>query len=201
MNKRGPIIAILGIIIVVVSLSIAVSIVPSGITSPNDFSVPSLFEGLFDDVSSEILILSGDSAYLSYDLLSSDVSLLWGIQIIDFQSGDRLSIKISNIFGDVYGEFIQDEPILFEALEIHQSDSLNIEIQNIGIHDVRVIVMFSEDPENSDIFSNSDSPAMNMILPLAISGFLLILGIVISIVGVVIILVDWKINQNNKRNY
>ena len=51
--------------------------------------------------------------------LSSDVPLIWGIQIIDYESGDELSIKISNIFGDEYGEFVQDEPILFELLQIH----------------------------------------------------------------------------------
>ncbi|MDH3823514.1 MAG: hypothetical protein OES19_07235, partial [Nitrosopumilus sp.] len=133
--------------------------------------------------------------------LFSDVPLLWGIQIIDYQSGDKLYIKISNIFGDDYGEFVQNEPILFEVLEITQSDTLNFEIQNLGTRNVNVITMFSEDPENSDALSNPDSPVMNMILPLVISGFLLILGAIISIIGVIVILVDWKNNQNSKRNY
>jgi len=61
--------------------------------------------------------------------------------------------------------------------------------------------MFSEDPENSDALSNPNSPLMNMVLPLLISGFLLILGIIISIIGTIIILVDLKNNLDNKRNY
>ena len=93
------------------------------------------------------------------------------------------------------------EPILFEALELVQSDSLNFEIKNSGSRTVNVVVMFSEDPENSDALSNPNSPMMSMVMPLLISGFLLVLGILISIIGVIIILVDLKNNLDNKRNY
>jgi len=41
-------------------------------------------------------------------------------------------INISNIFGDDYDEFIQTESILFEVLEISQSDMLNFEIKHSG---------------------------------------------------------------------
>ena len=124
-----------------------------------------------------------------------------GVQIIDYNSGDALLIKISNIFGDDYGEFVMFEPILFEALEITQSDSLNFEIKNIGPSSINVILMFSEDPENSDVLSNPDSPVMNTVVPLLISGFLLVLGIIIAIIGVIVILVDVKNNSDGKRNY
>ena len=43
----------------------------------------------------------------SYGEYFSNVLLLWGIQIIDYQLKDDLLINISNIFGDDYGEFIQ----------------------------------------------------------------------------------------------
>ena len=86
-------------------------------------------------------------------------------------------------------------------MEVTQSDTLNFEIQNLGSRDVSIIVMFSEDPENSDALSNPDSPVMGMVLTLAISGVLLILGIIVSIVGVIMTLLDWKNNQINKRNY
>jgi hypothetical protein len=127
--------------------------------------------------------------------------LLWGIQIVDYESGDKLSIDISNIFGDNYGKFVISEPVLFEALEITQSDALNFEITNIGSQTVNVVVMFSEDPANSNALSNPNSPVMNMVVPLLISGFLLVLGIIISIIGVIVILVDLKNNLDNKRNY
>ena len=201
MNKRGPIITIIGIVLVIISLSIAVSVVPSSIAGTGDLYVSSLLEGMFSFVSDEIQIMPGNFAYVSYSTLLSDVTLLWGIQIVDYQSGDSLSIKISNIFGDDYGEFVLDEPILFEILQITQSDTLNLEIKNLGSRNVIVIAMFSEDPENSNAFSNPNSPVMDMILPLAISGVLLILGILILIIGIIVILVDWKNNQNSKRNY
>jgi hypothetical protein len=201
MNKRGMIIFASGLVLVGVSLSIAVSIIPSDVTGPNDLSMSVLFEGMFDEISNETLIMPGDSTFVSRGTFSSNVPLLWGIQIIDYQRGDTLSIKISNIFGDNYGEFVQNEPILFEVLEITQSDTLNFEIQNTGSRNVNIVTMFSEDPENSDAFSNSDSPAMKMLYPLAISGVLLLLGIVVSIIGVLVLLVDLKNYQNNKRNY
>lgn len=201
MKKRGPIISISGIVLVIISLSIAVSAVPTNVTGHGDFSVSSLFEGMFDEISNEIQIMPGDSAYFSYTTYSSDIPLLWGTQIINYQSGDELSITISNIFGDSYGTFIQDEPILFEVLQISQSDTLNLEIQNIGTRSVTIVTMFSEDPENFESLTNPNSPVMNMVLPLMISGFLLVLGIIVSIIGVVVILVDLKNNQDNKRNY
>ena len=201
MIKRGPIIAILGIILILVSLSIAATLVPSNVTGTGNFSMSNLFEGMFNEISNEIEIMSEDTAFFSYSTLSSDVPLMWGIQILDFESGDELSVNISNIFGDNYGKFVQDEPILFELLQITQSDTLNFEITNLGPESITVILMFSEDPENSAALTDPNSPVINTILPLVISGFLLILGIIVSVVGAIVILVDLKNNQNNKRNY
>ena len=201
MNKRGLIITIVGLVLIGISLSIAMSIVPSNVSGPNDLSMATLFEGVFDEITDEIQIMPGELAYVSYGTSSYDAPLLWGIQIIDYKSADALSIKISNIFGDDYGEFVMSEPILFESLEIVQSDTLNFEIENIGSRPVNIVVMFSEDPENSDALSNPDSPIMNMVMPLAISGVLLLLGIIITIIGVVVILVDLKNNLDNKRNF
>lgn len=201
MNKRGLIIIVVGLVLVGISLSIAMSIVPSNISGPNDLSMATLFEGMFDEVTNEIQIMPGELAYVSYGASSYDTPLLWGIQIIDYKSADGLLIKISNIFGDDFGEFVMSEPILFEALEIVQSDTLNFEIQNIGSRPVNIVVMFSEDPENSDALSDPDSPMMNMVLPFAISGVLLLLGIIISIIGAIVVLVDLKNNFNNKRNF
>jgi hypothetical protein len=201
MKKRGLVITIIGMAFIGISLSIAVSAVPSDITSPNDLSMAAMFEEMFDEVTEEIQIIPGESAYVPYDVSSYDTSLLWGIQIVDYKSGDKLSIDISNIFGDNYGKFVISEPVLFEALEITQSDALNFEITNIGSQTVNVVVMFSEDPANSNALSNPNSPVMNMVVPLLISGFLLVLGIIISIIGVIVILVDLKNNLDNKRNY
>ncbi len=201
MNKRGLIITIVGLVLVGVSLTVASSAIPSNVTGPNDLSMVAMFDGMFDEVTDELQIVPGESAYVSFGTSSYNSPLLWGIQLIEYETDDKLSITISNVFGDSYGEYVQSEPILFEMIETVESDTLNFEIKNIGQNTVHVIVMFSEDPENSDALSNPNSTLMNMVLPLLISGFLLILGIIISIIGTIVVLVDLKNNLDNKRNY
>ena len=201
MNNRGSVIAFVGFGLIVVSLVIAISAVPSDIPESETFLISSLFDGLFDDVSEPFQIMPGNVIYTSYSTYLSDVSLLWGIQIIDYQNGDKLLINISNIFGDSYGKFVQSDSVIFERIFVEQSDTLNFEIENIGNQDLDFVIMFTEDPENSDIFLNSDSSTMQMVVPLMISGFMLILGIIIIIIGIIIIMVDLKNNFKNKRNY
>ena len=201
MNNLGTIIVFVGFGMIVVSLVIAISAVPSDIPESDTFLISSLFDGLFDDVSEPFQIMPGNVIYTSYSTYLSDVSLLWGIQIIDYQNGDKLLINISNIFGDSYGKFVQSDSVIFERIFVEQSDTLNFEIENIGNQDLDFVIMFTEDPENSDIFLNSDSSTMQMVVPLMISGFMLILGIIIIIIGIIIIMVDLKNNFKNKRNY
>ena len=201
MNNLGTIIVFVGFGLIVVSLVIAISAVPSDIPESETFLISSLFDGLFDDVSEPFQIMPGNVIYTSYSTYLSDVSLLWGIQIIDYQNGDKLLINISNIFGDSYGKFVQSDSVIFERIFVEQSDTLNFEIENIGNQDLDFVIMFTEDPENSDIFLNSNSSTMQMVVPLMISGFMLILGIIIIIIGIIIIIVDLKNNFKNKRNY
>ncbi|MCE9652772.1 MAG: hypothetical protein K8Q89_06940 [Nitrosarchaeum sp.] len=202
MKKRGPIIGVSGLILVVVSISIMVSVYPSSnVGDKNNLYLPSMFEGMFDKVSDNIQILPDESGYFSYGTQSSNVPLLWGVQIIDYHDGDKLSISISNIYGDSYGEFSQNTSVIFEMLQIAKSDTLNFEIQNHGPRVVNLVVMISEDPDNSNTFSNPNSPFVNTVLPLVISGILLILGIIILLVGVILYLIDWKNTQNDKRRY
>ena len=201
MKKYGPIITLAGFSLILISLLIAISSVPSNISQDETFLVSSLFEGMFDDVSETFQIMPGDIIYTSYTTSLSDIPLLWGIQIIDYQYGDMLYIQISNIFGDSYGEFIQNDSILFTTTLIDQSDTLNFQIENTGTGIIDVVVMFSEDPENSDAFSNPNSPVMDMILPLMISGFLIILGIILLPIGIILTILDLKNKLDNKRNY
>ena len=201
MKKYGPIIAFVGFSLILISLLIAISSVPSDISEDETFLVSSLFEGMFDDVSETLQIMPGDVIYTSYTTSLSDVPLLWGIQIIDYQYGDMLYIQISNIFGDSYGEFIQNDSVLFTTTLIDQSDTLNFQIENTGTRIIDAVVMFSEDPENSDVFSNPNSPMVDMLLALIVSGFLIILGILILLIGIIITILDLKNKLDNKRNY
>ena len=200
MKKRGPILGISGLTLIVISLLIMVSVFPTGITASNDFYIPSMFEGMFNQISDDMQILPGEYGYFSYSTKSSNVPLLWGVQIIDYQDGDKLSISISNVYGDDYGVFSQDSPIIFEMLEITKSDTLNFEIQNHGSRMINAVVMLSEDPDNSNALSNPNSPFMNKILPMAISSILLIIGIITLLIGMILSLVDWK-SKNNKQNF
>jgi len=201
MNKRGPVVTLVGFGLIIFSLLIAISSVPSSISESDTFLISSLFEGMFDDVSEPFQIMPGNMIYTSYSTSLSDVPLLWGIQIIDYQYEDKLSIQISNIFGYSYGEFIQNDSILFETILVDQSDTLNFQIENTGTRTVDVIVLFSEDPKNSDVLSNPNSPVMDMVLPLIVSGFLFIIGIIITMIGVIIMIFDLKNKLENKRNY
>ena len=201
MNKRGPVITFIGFTLIFVSLIVAISAVPSDISESDTFLVSSLFEGMFDDVFEPLQIMPGNIVYTSYSTSLSDVPLLWGIQIIDYQYPDKLSINVSNIFGYSYGEFIQNDSVLFTTTMIDQSDTLNFQIENTGTRIIDTVVMFSEDPENSDAFSNPNSPMMDMLLPLIISGFLIILGIIILLIGIIVTILDLKNKLDNKRNY
>jgi len=42
---------------------------------------------------------------------------------------------------------------------------------------------------------------MDMVVPLMVSGFLLILGIIVVLIGIIITLIGIKNNFKNKRNY
>jgi len=201
MNKRGPVIAFVGFTMIFVSLIVAISAVPSNIPESDTLLISSLFEGIFDDVSEPFSVTPGDVVYTSYSTYVSDIPLLWGIQIIDYQNGDKLSVNIENIFGDSYGNYIQSDSVLFERIFVQQSDTINFEIKNTGSREIDFVIMFAEDPDNSDVFSNTDSSIMDMVVPLMVSGFLLILGIIIVLIGIIIILIDLKNSFENKKNF
>ena len=201
MNKRGPVITFVGFTMIFVSLIVAISAVPSNIPESDTLLISSLFEGIFDDVSEPFSVTPGDVVYTSYSTYVSDIPLLWGIQIIDYQNGDKLSVNIENIFGDSYGNYVQSDSVLFERIFVQQSDTINFEIKNTGSREIDFVIMFAEDPENSDAFSNTDSSIMDMVLPLMVSGFLLILGIIVVLIGIIIILIDLKNSFENKKNF
>ena len=135
MNKLGPIIAFVGFIVIFVSLIVAISAVPSNLPESDSLLISSLFEGMFDDISEPFQILPGNMVYTSYSTYISDVPLLWGIQIIDYQNGDKLSVSIENIFGDSYGTYVQSDSVLFERISVQQSDTLTLLEQGASSYD------------------------------------------------------------------
>lgn len=193
MKKRGPVIAMGGLVLLLVSFLIAQSILSeTNPTTTGQVLVPHILEGMFEQTSDETQILPGESNTFSYTATKEGVPLLWGLQITNYQEGDKVSIEITNIFGDSFGKHEQDEPVVFEMFKIPKSDTYNFMVTNNEKRPLSVIMMFSEDPNNSQAMTNPDSPFMKTILPLAVSGIMVISGVVALGIGVILTIVDWK---------
>jgi len=162
--------------------------------------LPNILEDMFDYVSDDILIFPGESGVISYSTRGSDVPLLWGFQITDNQA-NQVSIKISNMFGDDLGQVVHDGPVYFDVFVIPTIDIYNFEITNQGNKPITVVMMFTEDPDNSSAFSDSNSPLMTILMPLAIAGIFLIIGIIATIIGGFVTVIDWKRNKNESQYY
>lgn len=192
MNKRGIIIGLIGIILSIISFSIMFSFFPLSETFGGNFILPNLLEDMFDDISPETEILPGQTALFSFSGTKSQIPLLWGVQIIDFLENDRVTIKISNFFGDSFGIFEQKGPIIFDMFVMPNSEVYTFEVSNQGTRPILVVMMFAEDPDNSESFSNPNSPLMTTLVPLALSGIILVLGIIVTIAGAIVATFDWK---------
>lgn len=200
MKKRGPVIAMGGLVLLLVSFLIAQSILSeTNPTTTGQILVPHILEGMFEQTTDETQILPGESNTFSYTATKEEVPLLWGLQITNYQEGDKVSIEITNIFGDNFGKHEQDEPVVFEMFKLPKSDIYNFMVTNNEKRPLSVIMMFSEDPNNSQAMTNPDSPFMKTILPLAVSGIMVISGVIALGIGVILTIVDWK--QGSKPKY
>jgi len=198
MKKRGPVISIGGLGLLIISFLVAQSIILE--TNPTgQISVSNVFEGMFEQTTEETQIFPKESNTFSYSTAKEGVPLLWGLQIINYQKGDKISIDITNIFGDNFGKYEQDEPIAFKIFTIPKNDIYNFVVTNNENRQLSVIMMFSEDPNNSPAMQNPNSPFMKTIIPLAVSGVMVIVGIISLGIGVILTIVDWK--QGSKSKY
>ena len=199
MKKRGPIIGIAGAGCIIISLIIAGSVFPSTGGVDGQLYLEKFFQEMFSEVSPETQVFPGETVSFSYTTSESEIPLLWGLQIVDFQAGDKFSVIISNIFGDHFGEFEEESPILFDMFVAPKTDTYNFEVKNSGERTFTMMAMFAEDPDNSLAMNDPNSPLLGMILPLAISGFFLIIGIITLIVGLILSVIDWKKGKNTSR--
>lgn len=196
MKKRGIYIAAGGVAMVVVSFAVAMSIVNETGSLDGEFSLPDILEGMFDQVSEKTQISSGESVSFPFDASEDTKMLLWGIQILDYQSGDSISISISNIYGDDFGEFSSNQPAVFETMQVEKADTYSFNVENTGPRSITTVMMFTKNPEDSDKFSDPNSPLSKTLMPLAVSGILLFVGIVIIVVGVIILIIDYRKKQS-----
>jgi hypothetical protein len=191
MKKRGIYIAAGGAAMVVVSFAIAMSVVQDHAFEQGEFSIPEMLEGMFDEVTEQTQIMPGETASFSFDAVGDTRVLRWGMQIMDYQSGDTTTVSISNIFGDKFGEFKVDQPAFFETTMIEKSDIYNFNVENNGNRPITIVMMFTKNP-NDSTFSDPDSPLSKTLVPLAVSGTLFILGLITIIAGAVIIVIDYR---------
>ena len=193
MKKRGPVIGIIGIVLVIISFSMVSSTFSSNNPTINGgLLLPSLLDELFDQISDETQIYSNDSSFFSYTSNTSNVPLLWGVQITDFQKGDKITITITDAFDNDIDVIQTKEPFYFETFVIPQSNTYNFEVSNDVDRTILVVMMFSEDPDNSDVLNDPNSPLMKALVPVAIAGIVLILGIILMLIGVIISIIDWQ---------
>ncbi|MFN3654908.1 MAG: hypothetical protein ACK4TO_06230, partial [Candidatus Nitrosotenuis sp.] len=190
MKKRGLYVAGGGVVTIIISFVVATSIISESGTIGGQFSLPNLLQGMFDEVSDEVQISPGESFSFSFDASTDTQALLWGIQILDYESSDVAQITISNIYGDEFGKFRLNQPAMFETMKIEKSDIYNFNVENTGTRQITVVMMFTKNPEESERLVDPNSPVSKTLVPLAISGIMLFVGIAVAIVGVIILIID-----------
>jgi len=199
MKKRGPIILIAGTIMIVLAASIAYSIIPQEKESNGDF-FPSP-ESLFDNVSDKVTIDAGNVYTFSHTVNTAGVPLMWGVHIVDYNPDDAIGISISNIFGDKFGSFTESDPIFIKSFDVAKADTYNFNIENKGKGPITAVMLFTENPEKSKALTDPNSPFVKNIIPLAEAGFLLIIGIVVVIAGIILSVMDWRKGKNQSSRY
>lgn len=192
MKKRGLYVAGGGVAMIIISFVVATSIISESGTIGGQFSLPDLLQGMFDEVSDEVQIGPSESFSFSFDASTDTQALLWGIQILNYESGDVAQITISNIYGDEFGKFRLNQPAMFETMKIEKSDIYNFNVENTGTRQIAVVMMFTKNPEESERLVDPNSPLSKTLVPLAISGIMLFVGIAVTIAGVIILIVDYR---------
>jgi len=197
MRRRGLIVTGIGLALVGVSFGIIYTIFPgSDSAMSEELFALRLLEGIFDQVTDESVIYPQTSAVFSYSGQSAGVPLVWGVQILDFEEGDSVTVSVSNIYGDDFGSIQSSEPVAFDTIVIESHGTYDFEVTNDGNRPVTAMMMFIEDPENSETLNDPDSPLLGIAIPLIAAGVVLIIGIIVMIAGAVLFAVDWKKEKN-----
>lgn len=198
MRKRGIYIAVGGLSLVIVSFMVAMTLVSNTGISNSDFSISEMMKGMFDEVTDKTQIEAGQTSTFSFDASSGVNTLFWGLQIMDYEDKDSVSVSISNIYGDTFGTFSSDQPAFFETMKITQPDVYSFNVKNTGQRPIYVTMMFTKNPEESKRFSDPNSPLSKTVVPIAIAGMLLIIGIITVIIGAIVLAIDYKKKQNSR---
>ena len=200
MKKRGPIILIAGAIMIILSASIVYSIMPKEQFGTTGDFIPSP-ESLFDNVSDKVKIEAGNMYAFTHTASTANSNLMWGVHILDYKLDDKVEVSISNIFGDKFGSFAESDPIFIKSFKVTKVDTYNFNVENRGKESITVVALFTENPEKSKALTDPNSPFVKNIIPLAQAGFLLIVGIILVISGLILGVVDWRKGKNKSSRY
>jgi hypothetical protein len=85
---------------------------------------------------------------------------------------------------------------LFETTVVETSDSYSFNVENKGERPINAVMMFAKNPDDSEKFNDPDSPLSKTLIPLAVSGLLLFLGTAVIIIGLVILIIDYRKKQS-----
>ncbi len=195
-RKRGIYVIAGGAAMLAVSFAVVSSIIAETGSLEGEFSLADILEEMFDEVSDRTQIGPGMTASFSFDASTDTAMFLWGIQILDYQSQDAVDISISNIYGDDFGKFSSDQPALFETMKVEKSDIYNFNVENKGTRPITVVMMFVKNPDDSEKFTDPNSPLSKTLMPLAVSGILLFVGIAVVVIGIIILIIDYRKKQS-----
>jgi len=197
MITRGLVVMTTGVAMIIVAFVTVYSIIPPTVGAGEKFFPTP--ENMFDSVTENQKIEPGSGFTFSHTSGTSQVPLMWGLHIIDYQQDDSVSITISNIFGDKFGSFVDADPIFIKSFMIPKVDTYNFDVENKGKNPITVAMMFTENPEKSKTLNDPNSVFHKSIVPLAIAGLLVIVGIIVLIAGIILSIVDWKKGKNQSR--
>lgn len=192
-KKRGPLISLIGIGMLVSSFLIMLSVMPTqNPTFGNALTTSNLLEDMFDEITPEFHLLPGNSHSFTYDVQNDETPLVWGIQIKDFNDDIQVSVSITDESNNKVKATQVSGPLSLDVLS--QSSTYDFHITNNGQRQVAAVMMFSENVGRTG-FLNQGTMS-NIMYPVMVSGFLFILGIILVAIGAVLSLLDWKKNQD-----
>ncbi|MDE1763736.1 MAG: hypothetical protein KGH88_05785 [Thaumarchaeota archaeon] len=199
MKKRGPIVAIAGAALIAIALAVSYSIMEragSSLGGNGFFPSP---ESMFDETSEKETIDPGSTYMFSHTTSSSQVPLMWGLYITDYKPDDRVAVNVTNMFGDKFGSYTEEDPIFIKSFVIQKVDTYSFDVENTGSSSITAEMLFSENPEKSKALTDPNSPFNKNIVPLAAAGFMVIFGVIAIIAGIVLSVLDWRKSRNQSR--
>lgn len=195
MRRRGLAIAAGGAAIFFISAISMEMIIESDFSGPVGFDIERMLDDMFDEITPEMSVMPGGSERVSYVIESDDTVLLWAVHINDYEEGDSAELVIYDAIGqEREREFLAGE-IQFQVIDWAEAGTLDFEIENTGREPISVVVMFSDNPDDSEMFADPNSPLNRVFVPLLVSSVFMLLGLIVSIIGVAIFLVDMKRHQ------